>query len=61
MLHTDQDENIAPEPFDFVTKILDMDLEMQMEIYPEVGSTENIFKYYTFEEAWKRYVDYCNK
>ncbi len=44
-----------PEPFEFVAKILDMNLETQMEIYPEVGSTENIFKYFTFEEALERY------
>jgi hypothetical protein len=44
-----------PEPFEFVSKILDMNLETQMEIFPEVGSTENIFKYFTFEEALERY------
>ena len=46
------------DPFDFVSKILDMDLATQMEIYPEVGSTENIFKYFTYEEALKRYNDW---
>jgi len=44
-----------PEPFEFVSKILSMDLETQNEIFPEVGSTENIFKYFTFEEALERY------
>jgi len=43
------------EPFEFASKILSMDLETQNEIFPEVGSTENIFKYFTFEEALERY------
>ena len=43
------------EPFEFVSKILSMDLVTQNEIFPEVGSTENIFKYFTFEEALERY------
>lgn len=43
------------EPFEFVARILDMDLATQMEIFPEVGSTENIFKYYTFEEALEKF------
>lgn len=48
-----------PEPFEFVSKILSMDLETQNEIFPEVGSTENIFKYFTFEEALERYNNWC--
>lgn len=51
---------IKPEPFEFVSRILDMDLETQMEIYPEVGSTNNIFKYFTFEEALERYNNWYN-
>lgn len=43
------------DPFKFVSKILEMSLELQNEIFPEVGSTENIFKYYTYEEAKTRY------
>jgi uncharacterized protein YcgL (UPF0745 family) len=47
------------EPFEFVSKILNMDLETQNEIFPEVGSTKNIFKYFTFEEALERYNNWC--
>lgn len=50
-----------PEPFEFVSRILDMDLKTQMEIFPEVGATENIFKCYTFEEAWEKYNSWYNK
>ncbi len=53
--------NIFSDPFDFVSKILDMSLETQMEIFPETGSTENIFKYYTYEEALERYNSWYNK
>ena len=47
---------LEEEPFEFVSKILEMDLATQMEIFPEVGSTENIFKYYTYAEAKERYA-----
>lgn len=47
------------EPFEFVSKILSMDLETQNEIFPEAGSTKNIFKYFTFEEALERYNNWC--
>lgn len=53
--------NTFSDPFDFVSKILDMSLETQMEIFPETGSTENIFKYYTYEEALERYNSWYNK
>lgn len=43
------------DPFEFVSKILDMDLATQMEIFPEVGSTTNIFKYYTYAEAKEKF------
>ena len=52
---TNKASKSKPEPFEFVSKILSMDLETQNEIFPEVGSTENIFKYFTFEEALERY------
>lgn len=43
------------DPFKLVREILDMDLETQIEVFPEVGSTENIFKFYTYTEAKNRY------
>lgn len=38
-------------PFDFVSYLLDMDLETLKFIYPNIYSHNDIFKRYTYDEA----------
>lgn len=54
-------DTMEEDPFKFVSKILEMDLETINEIFPEVGSMENIFKYYTYNEAKERFDKWYNK
>lgn len=48
------------EPFILVYDILTTDLNILMEIFPEVGNVENIFKFYTYKEAKKRFLEYLD-
>lgn len=57
----DLTEDTNEDPFKFVSKILEMDLEVLKEIFPETGSVENIFKYYTYREAKDRFDKWYNK
>ena len=53
-------DNWYDEPFKFVYNILITDFDILMEIFPEVGNVENIFKFYTYKEAKKRFLEYLD-
>ncbi len=49
------------EPFGFAYGLMTMDLDILLEIFPETGTVENIFRFYTYEEAKKQYLEWYNK